>query len=189
MSFQARLVSNLLGVVGAVLGGIVGYFAFTWAASHGFYAMIAPGGLLGIGCGLRARHPSRIRGIVCAVAGLGLGLFSEWKVFPFVADDTFLYLAKNIPQAVPHHRPDDRPRARSSATGAARKGTSAAGTGPASASPGIRRFELTVRNRESELVTPNPTRQRSAPGGRSPARRRGPGAGRAWPPCRSTTAR
>ena len=101
MSFQARVISNLLGLVGAVLGGIVGYFAFTWAASHGFYAMIAPGGLLGIGCGLLARHPSRIRGIVCAVAGLGLGLFSEWKVFPFVADDSFLYLAKNIPKLSP----------------------------------------------------------------------------------------
>ena len=97
MSFQARVISSLLGLVGGLLGGTLGYYAFVWAVGQGFYAMIAPGGLLGIGCGLAAQHPSRIRGVVCAITALGLGLFSEWKVFPWVADDSFLYFAKNIP--------------------------------------------------------------------------------------------
>ena len=95
MTLGARIVSNLLGVVGAIVGGVLGYFAFKWILSQGFYALVVPGGLLGLGCGIAARHPSKIRGIVCAIAALFLGLYTEWTFYPFVADEGFLYLVRN----------------------------------------------------------------------------------------------
>jgi hypothetical protein len=89
MTIQERAVSTILGVVGGAIGGAVGYYAFGWALRQGFYALLLPGGLLGLGCGLLARHPSIIRGVVCGVAGLALGLYAEWHFRPF-ADDTSL---------------------------------------------------------------------------------------------------
>ncbi|NJN05747.1 MAG: hypothetical protein HC814_04360 [Rhodobacteraceae bacterium] len=35
------------GLIGAVLGGVVGWFAFFWIANQGFYMLALPGGLLG----------------------------------------------------------------------------------------------------------------------------------------------
>src|SRR5262245_7076861 len=81
MADRGRIVSAILGVVGGVIGGTLGYLGFGWAYRHGFYAMILPGGLLGLGCGLPSRYPSLVRGVVCGVAGLLLGLYSEWQYF------------------------------------------------------------------------------------------------------------
>jgi hypothetical protein len=74
------VISNLLGLLGAVIGGAIGYAGFRYAASQGFYAMILPGGLLGLGCGALALHRSQARGIACLIAGLIFGLFSEWRI-------------------------------------------------------------------------------------------------------------
>jgi hypothetical protein len=82
MTDRERIVSNVLGFLGAVAGGAVGFFAFGWLISKGFYGGLLPGGLLGLGCALAARHPSRGRGVVCGIAGLALGLFAEsWYRF------------------------------------------------------------------------------------------------------------
>ena len=83
--------SNLLAIVGAIVGGVAGYFIFFWLASQGFYGMIIPGGLLGIGAGF-AKSRSLAIAIVCGIAALVLGLFCEWKFEPFAADDSFSYL-------------------------------------------------------------------------------------------------
>ncbi len=83
MPDRASIVSNTLGLIGAAAGGVFGYVLFMWISRQGFYALIVPGGMLGLGCGLLARHPSMARGIVCGVAGLGLGLYTEWKFRPF----------------------------------------------------------------------------------------------------------
>ena len=92
MTDRARIVSNMLGVVGAAVGGYVGYWLFFWIRRQDFYAMAVPGALLGLGCGLLARHSSKARGMVCGAAGVALGLYTEWKHAPFQADDSFLYL-------------------------------------------------------------------------------------------------
>jgi hypothetical protein len=72
------LISHLLGLVGAALGGVAGYFLYRWIASMNLYGGMIPGAFLGLGCGLLARHPSYARGVVCGIAGLALGLFADW---------------------------------------------------------------------------------------------------------------
>jgi hypothetical protein len=85
--------STALGVIGGIVGGIAGYYLFFWILKQGFYAMVLPSASVGLGCGLLARHRSIPRGIVCALAGLVLGLYTEWEYAPFLADKSFGYLA------------------------------------------------------------------------------------------------
>jgi hypothetical protein len=73
-----NLISNLLGVVGAALGGVAGFYLYCWIVSKGLVGGMIPGAFLGLGCSLLARHPSYARGIVCGIAGLALGFFSDW---------------------------------------------------------------------------------------------------------------
>jgi len=93
--------SHALGLIGAAIGGVVGFFAFRWILSQGLYALILPGALLGAGCGALARHPSRMRGVVCGLAGLVLGIDCEWKFFPFVADESYGYFLAHLHQLKP----------------------------------------------------------------------------------------
>lgn len=94
-------ISNLLGLVGAAIGGLVGFLAFEWIVDQGLYAMILPGALLGLGAGLLARHESKARGLVCAGAALILGLFAEWHAFPFVADASPGYFLGHLHELKP----------------------------------------------------------------------------------------
>lgn len=80
---------------GAVLGGLVGHFGFRWLVSQGFYGLVLPGGLIGLGAGLtscRSRWPS----VVCGLLALLLSLFTEWRSFPFKADDRFSYFLCHV---------------------------------------------------------------------------------------------
>ena len=81
---------TLLVLCGALAGGILGYFAFFWIASQGFYALILPGGLLGLGAGI-AKSRSILLAVACGLAAVALGLFTEWRFAPFVKDDSFGY--------------------------------------------------------------------------------------------------
>ncbi|HSI10542.1 MAG TPA: hypothetical protein VK961_00800 [Chthoniobacter sp.] len=85
-----------LGLLGAAVGGCVGYFVFFWMAKQGFYALALPGGLLGLAAGLCARERSRPLAAICAVAGLMLGLFTEWRFSPFLADHSFTYFLTHV---------------------------------------------------------------------------------------------
>jgi hypothetical protein len=96
MTPSSRIASNLLGLVGATAGAILGYYTFRWIYHRGFYGMRVPGAMLGLGCGLLARHPSTPGGVACAAAALGLGLFIEWRFFPFIDDPGFRYFLSNI---------------------------------------------------------------------------------------------
>jgi hypothetical protein len=90
------LISNVLGLVGAIAGGVLGFYTFQWLLGQSFYGLIIPGAFLGLGCSLLARHTSRARGIVCGIAALVLGLYTEWRFFPFVADDSLSYFLRNL---------------------------------------------------------------------------------------------
>ena len=93
--------SFLLGLVGAVLGGVLGYFAFVWLAQQGFYALPLPGALMGAGCALLSKQLSLTLAIVSGVGALALGIFSEWRVLPFLKDDSFPYFLSHLNQLRP----------------------------------------------------------------------------------------
>lgn len=88
--------TTALGLLGAALGGCLGYFAFFWVARLGFYALVLPGALLGLGAGLCARGRSVVLAAICSGAGLALGLLTEWRLAPFVADDSLAYFITHI---------------------------------------------------------------------------------------------
>ena len=101
MSDVVRWKTLGLGLLGAVVGGVLGYFAFFSIAQQGFYALILPPVLLGYGAGLCAGRRSTELSIICAVAGLGLGLFTEWRFAPFLVDASFEYFIKHIHKLKP----------------------------------------------------------------------------------------
>ena len=86
----------LRGMLGAAIGGAIGYFAFCWLAKSGLYGMIIPGALVGLGAGLAARGRSITLGLIAAIAALALSLIAEWSLFPFVRDGSFLYFVMHI---------------------------------------------------------------------------------------------
>jgi hypothetical protein len=81
------VISNLLGLIGAALGGVAGFYTYRWVLNHGLIGGMIPGAFLGLGCSLLARHPSVSRGVVCGVAGLVLGFFTDW--YTNVTQQTF----------------------------------------------------------------------------------------------------
>lgn len=90
------LIDHLRGLVGAILGGVLGFYTFGWLLHQGFYGLIIPGALLGLGCGLLAGRPSAIRGVACGLAAVALALFSEWHYFPDREDDSLGYFAAHL---------------------------------------------------------------------------------------------
>ena len=94
-------ISNLLGLIGASVGGALGFYTFGWLVGQGFYGLMIPGALLGLGCSLLAQHSSSARGIVCGAAAVALGFFAEWWFRPFAADASLSYFVKNIKSLTP----------------------------------------------------------------------------------------
>lgn len=84
------------GVAGAVVGGVVGYFVFRWLARQGFYGVMIPGALLGLGAGLAARGRSQALGVICAIGAIGLAIFAEWATFPFVKDGSLSFFVAHV---------------------------------------------------------------------------------------------
>jgi hypothetical protein len=99
---QRHRVGNLAGgMVGAVIGGTIGFFVFFWLSRQGLYAMILPGAMLGLGCGLASRIRSRPLGIGCLIAAVGLGVFTEWRFAPFLEDDGLGFFVQNLMELKP----------------------------------------------------------------------------------------
>ena len=95
------LISNLLGLVGAIIGGVIGFYTFAWLEDKGFYGLAIPGAFLGLGCGLLAQHNSIPRGILCAVSALGLTLFTEWKFHSFTVDTSLSFMISHLSEKGP----------------------------------------------------------------------------------------
>ena len=89
-----------LVLLGAIVGGLVGYFGFLWIAKQGLYALVLPGGLLGVGASL-SQNKSIAICIVCGVCALALGLFAEWKFAPFIKDGSLAYFLAHVHQLRP----------------------------------------------------------------------------------------
>ena len=89
-------VSFARGIVGAAIGGIIGWFAFDWLRSQQLYALALPGSLVGLGFGLLSRRSMLIGGLFSAVAGLALMLVCEWNRAPFTDDKSLVYFLTHL---------------------------------------------------------------------------------------------
>ena len=101
MTFREHVSDNLRAVIGGAVGAVVGYRLFFWLIDQGFYGMMIPGALLGLGSGLLARRPSRVRGVVCGLAGLALGIYTEWRYASFAADESLRFLVVHLADKTP----------------------------------------------------------------------------------------
>ena len=88
------------GLAGAVAGGVLGYFLFRWLYSNGLYGVMIPGAMLGLGAGFAARGKSVVLGVICAVAAVALGIYSEWSIGRFKQDPSLLFFITHV-----HHLP------------------------------------------------------------------------------------
>jgi hypothetical protein len=90
----------LLALAGAAAGGVMGYYAFVWILGQGFYALILPGALVGLGAAL-ARNRFGWVAVVCGLLALVLGVFAAWSVWlPPGDDDSLCYYVLHL-----HERP------------------------------------------------------------------------------------
>jgi len=84
-----------LAVLGAVGGGVLGYFVYFWLIQQGFYGITVPGAFIGFGSSLgRVRHVSFAVG--CGVAAVALEIFCEWRSMPFIADPSLNYFLGHL---------------------------------------------------------------------------------------------
>jgi hypothetical protein len=86
----------LVGLLGAAVGAVLGYFAFSLALQQGFYALMLPGGLIGLGGGLLVKDRSVLRATICGALAVCVGLFSEWRLRPFIADPSLGYFLTHL---------------------------------------------------------------------------------------------
>ncbi len=83
-------------LAGATVGGALGFFAFGWLVSQGFYAPAIPGVLLGVGGGFFATSKSMTLAVTCGLSALVLGIIAEWRYFPFTANESFGYFLTHL---------------------------------------------------------------------------------------------
>jgi hypothetical protein len=87
--------NNVLALCGALMGGLLGYFLFFWIIAQGFYGLVIPGGLLGLGAGV-VRNKSILVAISCGFLATALGVFAEFRRAPFTADGSFWYFISHV---------------------------------------------------------------------------------------------
>lgn len=92
--------NNFLALGGAVVGGVLGYFAFFLIAAQGLYGLVLPGGLLGLGAGV-VKNRSVLVSIVCGISAVALGLFTEYSFSPFIRDDSLGYFLSHVTELRP----------------------------------------------------------------------------------------
>jgi len=95
-----KIKGNLPALAGAALGGTAGYFLFFWITRQGYYGLIIPGALLGIGAGL-FKPDGKWVAVVCGIAAVILGLVCEWQFAPFIKDKSFSYFITHLHQLKP----------------------------------------------------------------------------------------
>ena len=68
-----------LGIFGALLGAVVGFFVFQALTRRGLYFIVLPGAAVGFGCGLAARSRSFVVALIAVAVAIPATIFYEWK--------------------------------------------------------------------------------------------------------------
>ena len=83
-------------VLGAAVGGFLGYHAYWWILSHGFFGLVLPGGLLAFGASL-GRNRSVPLAVLCGIAATLLGFYADWKSYVVVYElEEYVRLIPNL---------------------------------------------------------------------------------------------
>jgi len=98
---SAHVINAARTLAGATVGGALGFFAFGWLVSQGFYAPAIPGVLLGVGGGFLSTRKSVPLAVTCGFLGLALGIVAEWRYFPFTLDESFGYFLSHLADLKP----------------------------------------------------------------------------------------
>ena len=93
--------SWMLGIVGAILASVFGWYVFGWLISQGYYALALPGGLVGLGFSGLARRRLLLGGIFSAVVAALLMLACEWHFRPFIKDDSLPFFLSHLHELTP----------------------------------------------------------------------------------------
>jgi hypothetical protein len=93
--FISKTPNDLLAIAVGVAAGVVGYLGFWWLAGRGYYGLILPGGLVGIGAGF-VLHRSKFVAVVCGILGLVAGVLTEYRYAPFIADGSLSYFLRHV---------------------------------------------------------------------------------------------
>jgi L-aminopeptidase/D-esterase-like protein len=67
------------GFCGGAVGGGLGYLAFRWMLTQGYYALVLPGALIGMGAGLGSGRRMLSLGLLSAVGALVVGVVADWN--------------------------------------------------------------------------------------------------------------
>jgi hypothetical protein len=93
---KVYIAAQLRGLLGAAVGGVIGYFLFAFLVRQGFYALAMPGALLGLACGYASGIRSLPLAAISGAAAFLLQILLEWKFFPFVADESLTYFLTHL---------------------------------------------------------------------------------------------
>lgn len=75
--------SWILGLLGAAIGGVVGWFGYTFLLGQGFYALMLVAWPMGLGASLGARRRSVALATVVAAAALAAQLWAQYATSSF----------------------------------------------------------------------------------------------------------
>jgi hypothetical protein len=91
----------VLPLAGALAGGVIGCLAFLWIARQGLYALALPGVLIGLAGGWLVGRRSVGFAAICAALALIAGSVSEWRLRPFLADNSLGHFVTHLHQLRP----------------------------------------------------------------------------------------
>jgi len=87
-----------LAVAGTLAGAALGALAFWGLLKYGFYAIMLPGLLAGLGGGYPLKRRVIALGIFAAVVSLVTMVLAEWWNRPFVKDESLTFFLKHLDQ-------------------------------------------------------------------------------------------
>ena len=86
------------GTIGALLGAAIGGFVFFVLHDRGWYGLMIPGALTGLGFGLCSKRSFFSAGLFCAMIGLVVMLWCEWQILPKFKDKEFAEFLRVVPR-------------------------------------------------------------------------------------------